>query len=327
MTGKLRWGILAPGAMSNVFAADLRLVGSVLQAVGSRSQERADAFASQHGVAAAYGSYEALVADPSVDIVYVASPHNFHREHAELVLEAGKHLLLEKPFTVEASDARQVVALAREKGRFAMEGMWTRFLPHMIRTREWIDEGRIGTVRTVLSNHSWNLPDWKMKRCGDPNLAGGALLEMGVYPIDLAFDILGSPTGVQAFSTPYPTGVDAQTSVLFSYPDGAQAVLNFALDTRGPNTSIVMGTAGRIEMDADWWKPVMVRRYDSDNRLVEEYDGRAPGSGYQFEALAVEELIARGETESEWMSLDHSLEIMEMLDTIRAQIGLTYPFE
>lgn len=323
----LRWGVLAPGAMSHVFASDLGLAGLTIQAVGSRSADRAEEFAREFHAKAAYGSYEDLVADPEVDIVYVASPHNYHREHAELVLRAGKHLLLEKPFTVRADDAHAVVTLARTAGRFVMEGMWTRFLPHMVRTRELIAAGAIGEVRTLLSNHSWNLPDWKMKRCGDPSLAGGSLLEMGVYPIDLAFDIFGPPDSVHAISTPTSHGVDAQTSVLFGYRGGGQAVLNFALDVRGPNTSVVIGTRGRIEMDADWWKPVAIRRYDEDDALVEEYDGTAPGSGYQFEALAVERLVAEGRLEADWMSLSETLAIMDVLDQIREQIGLRYPFE
>jgi predicted dehydrogenase len=324
-TENLRWGILGPGSIAQEFTEDLVANGFTVTAVGSRDQSRADEFARRHGIPAAYGSYEALVADPNVDIVYIATPHPFHAPNTELALNNGKHVLLEKPFTVTTAEAERLAALAAEKKLFLMEGMWTRFLPHMKRIRELVELGTLGSVRTVISDHTWLLPDWKMARVGRPEMAGGALLEMGVYPIALAFDVFGYPDSVDAIGTLTESGVDAQTSLLLKYSEGQHAVINFALDARGPNTAVIVGTRGRIEIESVWWRPSRFRVYDADGVVIEEFDGSVSGHGMQFEAWEAEQRIHAGQIESGLLPVRESVEMMRVLDEIRRQVGVEYP--
>ena len=196
--GQLRWGILGTGFIAGLQTQDLQEHGFTVQAVGSRSLESASAFAEQYGVATAHGSYESLVADPSVDVVYIATPHPFHHGNALLALNAGKHVLVEKAFTMNAREAQEVFDLAAAKGLVALEAMWSRFLPHMIRLREIIANGTIGEVRKVIASHNQNLPKDPAHRLNDPALGGGALLDLGVYPVSFAIDILGSPETIRA---------------------------------------------------------------------------------------------------------------------------------
>ncbi|HTW06962.1 MAG TPA: Gfo/Idh/MocA family oxidoreductase [Acidimicrobiales bacterium] len=226
----LRWGILGTGGIARTFVADLRLGGSgVATAVGSRRQGSADGFADEFGIANRHASYESLVADPDVDVVYVATPHPMHHDNAILALRAGKHVLVEKPFTVNALEAREVVQVARENGRFAMEAMWTRFLPHVGVVRDWLARGLLGDIVTVTADHGqWFAEDPEF-RLFAPGLGGGALLDLGVYPVSFASMVLGTPSSIVSMSDPAFTGVDAQTSMLFGYDSGAQAVLTCTL--------------------------------------------------------------------------------------------------
>src|SRR6187402_2754741 len=201
MTDSLRWGILGTGGIADLFVTDLLANGFTVAAVGSRSQEGADAFAARHGIARAHASYEDLVADDEIDIVYVATPHPHHADNAELVLNAGKHALVEKPFTVNAAEARRVTELAESKNLVVLEAMWTRWLPTMIHLRELIALGTIGEVRTVIADHNQKLSSDPKNRINAPELGGGALLDLGIYPVSFAWDILGKPTTVHAISS------------------------------------------------------------------------------------------------------------------------------
>src|SRR3984885_5036842 len=212
----VRWGILGTGGIASSFASDLRLSDSgVAVAVGSRSQAAADRFADNFGIARRHDGSESLVADPDVDVIYVATPHPMHRDNAILALRAGKHVLVEKPFTMNAAEAREVVQVARENGLFAMEAMWTRFLPHIRVVRDWLARGVLGDVVTVTADHGQWFAEDAGFRLFAPELGGGALLDLGVYPVSFASMVLGTPRRVMAMSDPAFTGVDAQTSMLF----------------------------------------------------------------------------------------------------------------
>ena len=220
----VRWGILGTGGIASTFVTDLRLTDSgVAVAVGSRSQGSADRFADKFGIARRHASYESLVADPDVDVIYVATPHPMHRDNAILALRAGKHVLVEKPFTMNAAEAREVADVAREHGLFAMEAMWTRFLPHMAIIRDWLARGVLGDVVTVTADHGQWFAEDAGFRLFAPELGGGALLDLGVYPVSFASMVLGTPSRIVSMSDPAFTGVDAQTSMLFGYDSGAQA--------------------------------------------------------------------------------------------------------
>jgi predicted dehydrogenase len=328
VTDSLRWGILGTGGIATSFTTDLVANGLTVVGVGSRTQEAADAFAAAHGIPNSHGSYEALVADPEVDAIYVSTPHPFHYDNAKLVLNAGKHALVEKPFTLNARQAREVVDLAKSLNLVVLEAMWTRWLPHMIRVHELIANGTLGEVRTVIADHNQHLPLDPAHRINNPDLGGGALLDLGIYPVSLAWDIFGQPTSVTAISAPTAsTGVDRQTAILMGYADGQQAVLHTALDTRGPNTAAIIGTKGRIEIDAVWYTPTSFTAYDSNNAVIERFDQAVVSRGMQYEAWALERLVADGVIEGSELPPSETVAIMETLDEIRRQIGLVYPSE
>lgn len=328
VSDSLRWGILGTGGIATEFTQDLIANGMTIAAVGSRSQESADAFATRFGIQTAHPTYEALAADPGVDAIYISTPHPFHYDNAKLVLEAGKHALVEKPFTLNAAEAHEVVALAARKNLVVLEAMWTRWLPHMVRIREIIAAGTLGDVRTVIADHDQRLPSDPTHRILNPDLGGGALLDLGIYPVSFAWDVLGKPSSVVAISTPAAsTGVDRQTAILLGYPDGQQAVLHTALDTLGPNTAAVIGTLGRIEIDSVWYKATGFTVYDEHGTVLERYEHSVISRGMQFEALALEKIVAAGGTAGVELPPSETVAIMETLDEIRRQIGLTYPAE
>ncbi|MCW4385154.1 Gfo/Idh/MocA family oxidoreductase [Salinibacterium sp. SYSU T00001] len=329
----LRWGILGPGGIARAQTRDLLANGFTVTAVGSRRQESARAFAEEFGIPTAHGSYEALVADPDVDVIYVATPHPFHVSGALLALDAGKHVLLEKPFTVTAADARAVVDRARERGLVVLEAMWTRFLPHMVRIREIIASGELGEVVTLLADHTQLLPSDPSHRLQDPALGGGALLDLGIYPVSFAHDLFGAPSGIHASATFTATGVDRQTAIILEFGGDRRAVLQTALDTLGPNRASVIGTLGRIEIESVWYTPSAFTRYDSTGAIVERHeagqgDTSAEGSrGMQWQAWEMERLVSEGRSESEIISPEESVNIMQTLDAIRERIGLVYPMD
>lgn len=323
----IRWGILGTGGIAHAQTSDLLAHGHTVTAVGSRSLASAEAFAGEFGIRTAHGSYEELVADPEVDAVYVATPHPFHAPNATLALEAGKHVLVEKPFTLNAAEARGLVDLAESRGLVVLEAMWTRFLPHMARIREIIAAGTIGEVRTLLADHNQLLPSDPLHRLNNPELGGGALLDLGIYPVSFAFDLLGTPTEVLAHAAKTATGVDRQTAIILGFSGGRQAVLHAALDARGPNRAVVIGTRGRIELDAVWYNPTPVTVYDERGAALERYDEPVVGRGMQFQAAELERLVAAGLTAGERLPPAETVRIMDVLDEVRRQIGLVYPGE
>jgi predicted dehydrogenase len=317
--GPLRWGILGTGGIGHTFAEDLRLTDSgVVGAVGSRSQEGADRFGDEFGIAARHPSYEALVADPDVDVIYVATPHPTHCENAILALRAGKPVLVEKPFAMNADEAAEIVAVAREEKLFAMEAMWTRFLPHIGVIREWLADGALGELVTVSADHGQWFPEDPEFRLFAPELGGGALLDLGIYPVSFASMILGTPDRIAAVVDPAFTGVDAQTSMLFGYASGAQAVLTCTLRAKSPTRAAIVGTEARIEIDGDFYAPatVTLQPREGEPTTVESiHEGR----GLRHQAYEVARRLAAGDLESPLMSLDESVAIMKTMDAVQAQ--------
>src|SRR5690625_2269815 len=322
----LRWGILGPGWIANAFVAAMK-AGTQQQvvAVGSRDEPRARAFAEKWDVAGVYCSYEELVADPNVDVVYVATPHSHHRDHALQAIAAGKHVLVEKAFTRNANEAREVVDAARQKQVFCMEAMWTRFLPHMVALRKLLADGAVGDIVNLQADQGQFFPFQAAHRLYDPRLAGGALLDLGIYPVSFAHDILGEPSRVHAVGTLTPSNVDGQVSLIFAYDSPAQAELSTTLWARTATRASIAGTAGRIDIDGPFYTPTgfTLERLDGTTFRFE----KPLTHGLHFQAAEVARRVSAGELESPLMPLDESVQIMSVLDEVRGQIGVTYPGE
>ncbi|WP_108261725.1 Gfo/Idh/MocA family protein [Mangrovicoccus ximenensis] len=298
MTRTCRWGIMATGLIADTFVKDLATAGLPVAAAGSRSPGKAEAFAAAHGIPRAHGSYEALAADPDVDVIYIATPHPFHAGCARIALEAGKHVLVEKPFAMNAREARGIAALAEAKGLFAMEAMWTRFLPHMIRLREILAEGTLGTIRSLRADHSQALPEDPGHRLNKMELGGGALLDLGIYPVSFALDVLGMPQEIKAVARFKETGADAEVAAVMRHGSGALSHLICASDTAGPNTAQIIGDKAVLELDAIWYAPCRMRVVAHDGTVLETFDTLPEGRGMQFQALAVQEAILAGRRSS-----------------------------
>lgn len=328
MTDAIRWGVIGTGKIGSTFARDLQLLDDAeLVAVGSRQQSTADEFADRFAIPHRHGSYADLVADPDVDVVYVSTPHPGHHDAALLAIEAGKPVLVEKPFTLNGSQALDLVTAARARGTFLMEAMWTRFLPHMRRIRELLSSGVLGDIRTVTADHGQRfLPPDPTSRLYDAALGGGALLDLGIYPVSFASYVLGTPATVTAVSDPAVTGVDAQTSMLLQYERGSHAVLTTTLGAETANVATIVGTTGRIEIDRIWYQPTSFRLITLSG-AVEHFRQPRIGQGLRYQAAEVGRCLREGRLESDVMPLDETLSIMATMDEVRRQIGLRYPGE
>jgi predicted dehydrogenase len=316
----IRWGILGTGGIARTFTEDLLRLGHEVAAVGSRAAHTAEAFADRYGVPRAYASYAELAADDKVDVVYVATTHNAHHSAARTCLEAGRAVLVEKPFTTTAADAQDLVDLARERNLFAMEAMWTRFNPLIARVRALVADGAIGDVKAVYADFSENFPFDAAHRLWAPELAGGALLDLGVYPVSFAWMLLGEPATVQAVTTPAPTGVDSNTGILFGYESGAVALLHCGFWARSPQTATVAGTAGRIEVAGPFWHPSAMTLH-RDGAEPETFRLDVNGHGYTYQAEEVARCLDAGLTESPVMPLEETVAILHTLDTITARLA------
>lgn len=323
----IKWGILACGRIAKKFAADLKLVeGAHLVAVASRDIEKAKAFANEFNVQHAFGSYDELVKFDDLDVIYVASPHSHHHEHTLLCLNHGKAVLCEKAFAITSKQAEEMVALARLKKVFLMEALWTRFLPHYLKVKEMMQEGKIGDVKGVLANFGFKPAEPVPQRLFDPALGGGALLDIGIYPVFLAQSLLGVPDEIAAHMNPAPTGVDEQCSIQFKYNDGRSANLFATLASNLETDADVFGTAGRIRLTSRFYEPsATIQFYPGhvDSRTLIPIE-RGPGFGYQHEAHHVNECLRQGLPESPIWTLDETLNLMKTLDRIREKMGLVY---
>ncbi|SRR5450759_3370 len=324
---KIRWGILSTGKIASEFAQGLaHAPGAELVAVGSRGVETAQAFGARFNVPHRHATYEALVNDPDVDVIYVATPHNLHYANAKLCLEAGKAALVEKAFTLNAPQAAGLIGLARQKGLFLMEAMWDRFLPHMVKVRELVKQGAIGEVRMVKADLGFRADFIPEGRLLSPHLAGGALLDVGCYVVSFASMLLGTPNQVTGLSHLGQTGVDEQSAILLGYSQGRLAVLSCAVRTLTPQDGYVLGTDGWIRLHAPfgWSGRLSLKSGSSKEQVI-----RCPikGSGYAYEAIEVMRCMRQGSLESQVMPLDESLAVMQTLDQLRQQAGLRYPEE
>jgi predicted dehydrogenase len=350
---KIRWGILGTGSIAGKFAEALGGVPQgELRAVGSRSREGADAFARAFGVPRAYASYEELVRDPEVDVVYVATPNTAHKDHAVLALEHGKAVLCEKPFTIDAAEARVVIETARRTGRFCMEGMWTRFTPLVRELVSTVRSGAIGDVRMVTASLGFPFAFDAKHRVFDPALGGGAMLDLGVYALSFVFHLLGLPTGMETQAVLGATGVDEQATALFTFPGGRQASIATSLRSRLGNDAAIFGTEGMIRVHEPLYCPesaTIVRAPSTppvgaqpprrtrfaaarENPVLRDLYGRLTrarsetaitrrrlGNGYAHEAIEVMRCLEAGERESPLMPLDESLAIMETIDALASR--------
>lgn len=316
----LRWGVISTGKIASTFTEDVALIDDgVIAAVGSRSQASADAFAKRYGIEKAYGSYEALVNDPDIDAVYVGTPHPMHLENAFLALSAGKPILVEKSFTMNATQARELVAAARERQLFCMEAMWTRFLPHVLKIKELIAEGVLGEVRAIEADHGKYFAPDPHHRLFAPELGGSALLDLGIYPISFASMILGRPSEIHATVDRAFTGVDGYASMVFRYASGAQSILTCTSSVRTATRACISGTEARIEIDGDFYAPGGFDLISMDGQR-QRFDFPSQGRGLHFEASEVARCIKAGLLESPGMPLDETIAIMETMDAVLAQM-------
>ena len=322
-----RWGVIGPGRIAHRFAQALDEVeGARLVAVASRSLERGREFAQRYGASAYYDSNEALAADPEVDAVYIATPHRFHHAEARLCLEAGKPVLCEKPFTVNAVQAADLIQLARAKKVFLMEALWSRYLPIYPHVRRWLDGGEIGAIRLVSSLFCFRPERDPADRKFNHDLAGGALLDLGVYNISLSqWAIRDDPSAVIALARMGDTGVDELTAVTLLYPGGVVSQFTCSFLLNAVNTLTIYGTDGFVRIGPDFWQPTQAALSVQGKESVTKLPFRRNGFEYQIEEAIG--CIRSGKGESEGMPLDSTLANMKTMDQVREQIGLRYTFE
>ena len=322
-----KWGILGTGGIAAAFVDDLsRIHGHEVVAVGSRALSKAQEFAKDISTATAYGSYEGLVSDPSVDAIYVATPHPSHEEHTKLALNAGKPVLCEKPFAITAKQAQAMINCAKENNVALLEAMWTRYLPHIAVVREILASGVLGKIETVEADHGQRLADQNIARLVDPHLAGGALLDLGIYPVSFAQLVLGSPSRITARAVMTDRGVDAQTSAILDYANGSQAIINTTMIAQTPCRAVVSGLLGRLEIDRTFYNPTAMRVVLYDGTTT-EYPNTYVGHGLREQAIEMARVVNSGALESPLMPWSETLSVMQVMDQIRDQIGLVYPFE
>lgn len=322
MAGSTRWGILGTGAIAKKFVTGLGAVaGAECLAVGSRTAAGARSFGAENAVERCYGSYEELARDGDVDIVYVATPHSRHAADTILCLESGRHVLCEKPFAINHAQARTMVDCARAHDRFLMEALWTHFNPVAVHLRELLAEGAIGEPRLLAVDFGFRAEHDPEARLFNPELGGGALLDVGVYCVWLAHVVFGGPapdvTGCAEIGT---TGVDEQCAWVFRYANGALAHMSAAVRTDTPHEAVISGTRGRIRIP-DFWHPSELAVDGETSRFD------IAGNGYGYEAAEAMRCLAAGMRESEAWPLARTLELMADLDRIRALWGLRYPME
>jgi predicted dehydrogenase len=317
----LRWGVIGTGGIAAAFTEDLDLTDSgEVVAVGSRTAAAADRFGDELGVPRRHDSYAALVADPDVDAVYVATPHPMHHPAALLALRAGKPTLVEKPFTLTAAQARELVETARAGGVFLMEAMWTRFLPHVQAIRELLGAGALGRLVTVIADHGQWFAEDARHRLFAPELGGGALLDLGIYPVSFASLVLGTPDRVVALADRAFTGVDAQTSVVLGHPGGAHAVITCTLAAKTPTTATIAGTDGRIEIEHRFYGPAAFTVYPRGGE-PRRHEFPHEGRGLRHQADEVARCVAAGQTESPLLPLAETVSIMQTMDAIAGIAG------
>jgi predicted dehydrogenase len=320
----IRWGILGLGRIAHKFVQDLLTVeGAVLHAVAASDQTRADEFGAQYGATHCYGSYEQLLACPDLDVVYIASRHVYHRDHTLLLLNAGIPVLCEKPFGMDAGQVSDMVQTARSKGVFLMEALWSRFMPAILKAKEWVDAGTIGPVRMVKADFGFAANPDPAGRLFNKALGGGSLLDIGIYPLFLSYLMLGKPATIRAAATFGPTGVDEQCGMTLTYANGAMAVLDSTLLVKTDCVGLILGETGTIRIGG---------RFHESKTVTLEREGVEPETisfdretfGYDYEIRHVMQCLRDGHTESNLWSLDNSLDLIGLMDAVGAEAGIRY---
>ncbi|MEY3169265.1 MAG: hypothetical protein RL421_508 [Actinomycetota bacterium] len=325
MSTKFRWGIIGTGGIARRFVLDLALAdGHEVVAVGSRTIDKARTFANEYGIKP-LGSYEELV-NEDLDAVYVATPHPMHAPNTILALNHGKPVLCEKPFAVNARESAAMIAAARTNNLLLVEAMWSRFLPHYRQITSLINAGEFGEIISISADHGQPLPAPKYHRLHAPELAGGALLDLGIYPISFSYLVLGKPQAITARADFTESGVDAQTSMIFQYENSAHANLTTTLKVRTACTATIVGTRATLFVHGSFYTPTSMRLQRVDGTTV-EFERNYQGHGLREQAIEFANLVASEKKESDLMTLSDTQSIMETMDEIRSQIGLTYPFE
>lgn len=332
MVRKIGWGILATGTIAHKFTTGLQHCADAnIVAVGSRSQSAADAFGDEFNIPHRHASYEALVADPEVEAIYIGTPHSFHKENALLCIEHGKAVLCEKPFAINAAQAQEVVDAAREKNVFVMEAMWTRFIPLVREVVRMVEGGVIGDLRMVTGDFGFRTGFKPEHRLFDPALGGGGLLDVGVYAVSFASMLLGAPDRIASLAELGETGVDEQAAAILSYPGGQMALIHTGVRTRTPGEATIMGTDGFIRIERPFWAPTAMVLdkpvLDKPGQRSQRIEIPFTGNGYNYQAEEVMRCLRSGKTESELMPLDETVSILKSMDEMRAQWGLRYPME
>jgi predicted dehydrogenase len=327
----VRWGVLGPGGIATTFAQAVHHgTRSSVVAVGSRSAERAAAFAERHGVPRSHGSYEDLVADRDVEAVYVASPHSEHRDHALLALRAGKPVLVEKAFTRSLAETEEVLGEAQARGLFAAEAMWSRYLPSYDVVRRTIDAGSLGDVLVVDADHAQLLWPDGPARLSQPELAGGALLDLGVYPVAFADHVLGGLDAVRATGTLSDLGVDVTTTISARGPRGGIAQLWCSMGAATSCPARVVGTRARLELDAGdsfYGSACRVRLVGPDGSVLDEWVPEVTDHGFRYQVAEVARALAQDRTETWSVPWAATRRVMAVMDEVRRQVGVVYPGE
>ena len=322
----VHFAVLAAGGIAAKMSKAVSELPEVKRyAVASRSMEKAETFAKEWGYEKAYGSYEEMLADPEVELVYVASPHSHHYEHAKMCIEAGKHVLVEKAFTVNAKQAEELITLAREKKVLLVEAMWTRFMPARQIIDDLLAEGTIGEIMSITANLGYDIKN--KERLIKPELAGGALLDVGVYPIQFALMTVHSPlVKITSDAVLSPEGVDYCNSVTLTFENGVMAVLHSSMLGLTDREGVIYGENGSLRVhNINNCEGISV--YDKQGQFVKEVAVPPQINGYEYEVLACVEAIRNGELECREMSHKDTLQGMKILDEIRAQWGMKYPCE
>jgi predicted dehydrogenase len=327
MGKRYRWGIIGAGHIAHKFADALRRVENAkLQAIASTNAQRAKEFAKKYSIPDIHEGYGKLFSSEAVDIVYIATPHNFHCNNALDALKAQKHVLCEKPMAVNRSQVKQMINAAQENTVFLMEAMWTRFLPMMTEVRDIIEDGTIGDPQLLYADFGVKFDYDPKHRTYNPDLAGGALLDLGVYCIGLASMIFGKPNTILSTVKMAKTGVDERSTVILEYENAKVAVLFQALDLEGPREALIVGTEGSIKLHSGWTAGSDYS-LKLNNGTEKKISAETCENGFIYQIMAVQDSLDAGKTQCELMSLDETLAITETMDALRSQWGLTYPFE
>lgn len=320
---KIKWGVIGPGRIATKFTTSLEHVKDAeLHAIGSRSLDKATAFAKATAVKKAYGSYEEMLQDEEIDVVYVATPHVFHHEHTLLCLNHGKAVLCEKPFALNREQVEEMVKTAKAKEVFLMEAMWTPFLPHIQHIKSLITSGMYGNIKKLEADFGFYSPFNAEGRLFKKSLGGGSLLDIGIYPVFLALHTLGMPLKVEAKAKMSKTGIDEDCDIVFTYPDMVVAQLKSSIIEDTPTAAKIVLENATIEIHSRWHEPTTVSVTTSKGTESKSFE--AASYGYEYEAMHVHEMLRKGRTESDVMTFSKSLELISLLDQIRKEIDLEY---